>query len=115
VIENATIISLQRVTGATGSGQLVRTTDTNVEPIRCTAADPSSAQRWNLGATIKDASIVVYVPLTDLSGNPIRVLDLFTVQIDGLDPQTLQVVHVVAIVKDGGLSHCQVFGKAVGS
>ncbi len=112
MIENADMISYSRVTGATGSGQLVRSA-VSVE-IRCTAADPSSAQRWALGATIKDASIVLYVPLDELSGVPVKPLDLVTAVIDGLTAVTYQVVHVITVVKDGGMSHCQVFGKAVG-
>ncbi len=110
-IKNATLTSISRVTGATGSGQLIRTAQTM--DVRVLSMDPSSAQRWALGATISDASKTVYIDLEDLDNRPLKDLDLISVAEDDQPTMTLQLVKVVTIVKDGGMSHCQCFGKAV--
>ena len=112
MIENATLTSIARVTGATGSGALVFTT--SAVSIRVLACDPMSAQRWALGAVISDASMVVYVGLEELSNVPLKDQDQITVVVDGMAAQELGLLKVVTIVKEGGMSHCQCFGKAVG-
>jgi hypothetical protein len=109
MIENATITSIARVTGATGSGAVTRTAE--AVSIRCLACDPTSAQRWALGAVIADASMTVYVGLEELSGVPLNDKDKLTVTVDGLAAKVLEVIKVVTVVKDGGLSHCEAFCK----
>ena len=61
--------------------------------IDCCVTEPSRAQKWQLGATISDATVAVFVLLADLGESAINVGDKLVVQQDGQTAVTVQVVH----------------------
>lgn len=61
--------------------------------IDCCVTEPSRAQKWQLGATIADASAAIYVLLSDLGEQVISVGDRLVAQQEGQAAVTYQVLH----------------------
>ncbi|QOV90889.1 hypothetical protein [Humisphaera borealis] len=78
---------------------------------RCAVDAPRQAQRFTLGATIQDASGVIYVLKPAVAGVTIKAGDRLAATVDGSAGKTYQVVFVVDRQKSGGLSHLEIFVK----
>jgi hypothetical protein len=110
-LANATITSIAPPPTVNSSGGRTEQPPVIVS-LRCFADEPRRAQMLSLANVVADASMVVYVPVEHASSliPQARV----TVAIDSLiGSQTMQVLHRVERIKVGGLSHAEVFLKAV--
>lgn len=78
--------------------------------IDCCVTEPSRAQKWQLGATIADATAAVYVLLADLDGATIVAGDKLVAQQEGQAAVTYRVLHRLAPVHNDQthvLAFCQ--------
>jgi hypothetical protein len=116
VIENATLIRIDRLTGATAKGKQLFTAGATVA-IRCNVQDVTSAQRSTLGATIKDASSVARLYADDLTAAGLVAPvagDQLAIVIDGDDPAG-QVSAIISCKRQShdSQSHFECFVKPV--
>ncbi|HVS73086.1 MAG TPA: hypothetical protein VHQ47_17660 [Phycisphaerae bacterium] len=127
MITNACIVSLQRRTGASAGGDPLFASATIIaaDDLRVfkggvsarSAASGGLSIRFALGATIDDASVVVFVEkqaLADMSLDDPGLLDRITVVVDDDDPagQAWQILGIAEQVL-GDLSHFELFVKPV--
>jgi len=75
VISNATITRIDTQSGADAAGTPVFVTGTAIA-LDCDLRDPKSQQRWEIGATIKDVSWVLFVDKDDLTDAGLDCPDL---------------------------------------
>jgi hypothetical protein len=111
MIQNATITSIAPPPQMNSSGGRTEQPPVTVS-LRCFADEPRRAQKLALANIVSDASMVIYVPVEHASN--LVPQSRVAIAIDSLiGSQTMQVLHRVERVKVGGLSHAEVFLKAV--
>lgn len=99
LLDNATLdsITTPAVPDADGGTSAGTTTTPDV---RCTIDAPTHRHRYDVGATLKDITAVVYVMTTDLASRPAEGSTLLVTP-DDLTQQALLAVAVIDRVHDG--------------
>jgi hypothetical protein len=123
VIENCTLLRIDRRTGATPAGDEVRTVGTPINGgagVRGFAGEVSSSQKFTLGSAIKDATAVCYVPqetLQEAGEDPVDLGDVLVLLRDLWDATAgSQECHEVLLTKvqtHGVVSHFELYTKRV--
>jgi hypothetical protein len=110
MIENATILRLDTPQPAGPAGDVTYTLGSAIA-IRGCLDQPSNAQRFSLGVVGQDVTAVLYVSLDAALAIEPRMR--ITVQGDGDAAAICEVLHRTRWIKDGGLSHDEVFLKGL--
>jgi hypothetical protein len=110
MIENVTINSIAAAVSNV-AGKITYPSPVTVG-VRGNVQDARSASNRELGATLKDASAVIFVPKSLLATKPDQQ-SLINVTIDGSDPKDYFVVYVDDQEKAMGLAHFEIFVKEI--
>jgi hypothetical protein len=111
MLTNAAILRIDVPSGSTPQGTRTWTNGATMSGMRIVLDEVKRSQSWGLGEVVKDAEACAYVP--DGLGLIIDETMRVTMQLDGEAARTYQVVYVRHRVKEGGLSHREVFVKGV--
>jgi hypothetical protein len=108
VITNATITNITTAPVADATGKRTFGSGTTVS-VRCFAESPTRNQQLSTDARVSQASLVLYVPI-DV---PVSEGGRVTVTMDEVATVVYEVTRTIGRSKDGGLSHLEVYLKAV--
>ena len=113
MIENAAILAITRLSGYDAEAQAVYAAPVVLADVGCMLDGLTNSQKWKLGATIKDAAMVLYIPAGVIGGAAIVPGDRMTVQYEGDTVQTNAQVLQVNPRMLAGISHLEMYLKPV--
>jgi hypothetical protein len=117
MLSNATITGVERKTGVADTGTALYDAPEDLA-VRAMVPQVSNIQKWNLGATIKEAAWCVLLGKSAWAGKAaLGTGDRVTVRLDGGDEAAKRgevvVVNDVVAPGGGGLSHWELYLKPV--